>query len=125
MSKQRDDITPTDSGIMNALADTNNYAAGNEGETIIEREQKDDTDITNDELDLLDQAGSEKDEDDINEEAAQLDDSDEDGDALNEGSDLTGEDLDVPGADLDDDDELLGEEDEENNSYSESDQGDK
>ena len=42
MSKQRGDVTPTDSGILNALADTNNYAACNEGETIVEREKEDD-----------------------------------------------------------------------------------
>jgi hypothetical protein len=57
-------------------------------------------------------------------EALQLDSTDEDGDPLNEKSsadDLTGEDLDMPGAELDDADEAIGEEDEENNSYSRAD----
>ena len=81
-----------------------------------------DAGISPDELELLDAGGVE--EEDINLKETQLDDSDDDGEALNEGSDYTGEDLDVPGADLDDADELIGEEDEENNSYSKSDQDD-
>ena len=59
-------------------------------------------------------------EDDVLDEAA-LDNTDEDGDPLNEesfGEDVSGDDLDVPGADEDDDDEGIGEEDEENNEYS-------
>jgi hypothetical protein len=53
---------------------------------------------------------------------AALDNTDDDGDPLNEkgfGEDLSGEDLDVPGADEDDEEEDTGEEDEENNVYSE------
>lgn len=51
-----------------------------------------------------------------------LDQVDEDGDLLNVASTgETGEDLDIPGAELDDEDEMLGEEDEENNSYSDAD----
>ncbi len=52
-----------------------------------------------------------------------LDERDNDGDLLNEKSirqDRTGNDLDTPGADLDDADENIGEEDEENNMYSQS-----
>lgn len=55
---------------------------------------------------------------------AELDNTDEDGTPLNEQSmadDLSGEDLDVPGAELDDANEAIGEEDEENNSYSQAD----
>jgi len=80
-----------------------------------------DSDITSAELELLDEAGVVDDEpgDDT-----LLDDTDEDGDELNEADDLTGDDLDVPGIETDDEDELLGEEDEENNSYSISDQDD-
>ena len=81
-----------------------------------------DAGISPDELELLDAGGVE--EEDISLKEAQLDDSDNDGEALNEGSDFSGEDLDVAGADLDDADELIGEEDEENNSYSKSDQDD-
>lgn len=50
-----------------------------------------------------------------------LDNRDNEGDILNEGSSATnisGKDLDVSGADADDTDEAIGEEDEENNSYS-------
>jgi hypothetical protein len=52
---------------------------------------------------------------------SRLDDTDDDGDPLNEegfGDDFSGEDLDIPGSEDDDQDEELGEEDEENNSYS-------
>lgn len=55
---------------------------------------------------------------------AQLDIRDEDGTLLNEnegGKNISGDDLDVPGASLDDEDEAIGEEDEENNSYSDAD----
>lgn len=97
-----------------------NTAAGSKNETINQIDKEDqDASITKQELDLLDAAGDENNKEDLNEQRAQLDDTDEDGEALNEGTDLTGEDLDVPGADLDDDDEMIGEEDEENNSYSE------
>ncbi len=50
--------------------------------------------------------------------SSELDDTDFDGEKLNEDIDLSGDDLDVPGAEDDDSDEELGEEDEENNSYS-------
>lgn len=125
MTTQKNDTRlSSDIDTMNAFTNTPNYAAGKEGETIAENNEEDnDAVITKTELDLLDNAGTEKGQDDINEANAQLDKEDEDGDALNEGSDLTGEDLDVPGADLDDD-EMIGEEDEENNSYSDADQGD-
>ncbi len=49
---------------------------------------------------------------------ATLDNTDDDGDPLNEQSDLSGEDLDIPGAEDDDAEEETGGEDEENNSYS-------
>ncbi len=57
-------------------------------------------------------------------ERAFLDNTDEDGTPLNEKagySKESGSDLDVPGAELDDADEEIGEEDEENNSYSQAD----
>ncbi len=53
-----------------------------------------------------------------------LDNTDAEGVLLNEDSsadDYTGEDLDIPGAEMDDANELIGEEDEENNGYSEAD----
>ncbi|HEX3164618.1 MAG TPA: hypothetical protein VHQ93_00090, partial [Chitinophagaceae bacterium] len=49
---------------------------------------------------------------------AALDSTDDDGEKLNESSDMSGKDLDVPGSENDDADEKIGEEDEENNSYS-------
>lgn len=63
-------------------------------------------------------------QDDENLQRSMLDNTDKDGEPLNEASssvDFTGEDLDVPGAELDDDNESIGEEDEENNSYSQAD----
>ena len=87
----------------------------------IDPEDKD-AGISPDELELLDSGGGG--EDDLNLKEAQLDATDDDGETPNEGSDYSGKDLDVPGNDLDDADELIGEEDEENNSYSKSDQDD-
>ena len=63
-------------------------------------------------------------QDEINLKHSSLDNTDEDGDTLNEMSvavDVTGEDLDVPGAEDDDEDEIIGEEGEENNGYSQAD----
>lgn len=67
------------------------------------------------------------DSDDEELERAQLDDTDDDGEPLNEkssASDQSGRDLDVPGAEDDDDNEDIGEEDEENNEFSRSKQED-
>ena len=55
---------------------------------------------------------------------SQLDNTDNDGELLNEQSsadDASGNDLDIPGDETDDADEAIGEEDEENNGYSEAD----
>ncbi len=55
---------------------------------------------------------------------SELDNTDEDGELLNEKSsadDVSGDDLDIPGADDDDADEMTGEEDEENNGYGQAD----
>lgn len=49
---------------------------------------------------------------------AALDNTDDEGDPLNEGSGLSGSDLDVPGSEADDAVEAIGEEDEENNAFS-------
>ena len=106
--------------VTSIIEGSQNLSSSNYGEGKDEA----DADITADELNLLDEAGVENDEDNLNEKNVRLDSTDEDGDSLNEGSDLTGDDLDVPGADEDDEDEIIGEEDEENNSYSKSDQDD-
>ncbi|MEO7923093.1 MAG: hypothetical protein ABIR30_05395 [Chitinophagaceae bacterium] len=56
--------------------------------------------------------------DDENQSRATLDNTDEDGEPLNEEVNDSGSDLDVPGSEDDDANEEIGEEDEENNSYS-------
>ena len=78
-----------------------------------------DLNVTSTERDLL-QRSSESmatlDDEQLN--IAALDSTDDDGEKLNESSDMSGNDLDVPGSEDDDADEEIGEEDEENNSYS-------
>lgn len=84
-----------------------------------------DADISQEERYLMDESmenSISKDNENLRRSA--LDNTDNDGNLLNEdteGNDLTGEGLDIPGAELDDDDELIGKEDEENNGYSEAD----
>ena len=79
----------------------------------------DDSDVTEDEKITLERSATDMDTED-NEDlyAAELDDTDDDGDKLNEADDVSGKDLDVPGEEDDDADEEIGEEDEENNDYS-------
>lgn len=87
-------------------------------------EELNEADITPGEIELLDAAETNNGDGDNAALTAQLDNKDEDGAPLNEKSfadDITGEDLDVPGAEEDDLDEELGEEDEENNNFSEAD----
>lgn len=91
-------------------------------------DQLDDTpdknDITTEERELLDDASDAIDADDQRLKRAQLDNIDQDGIPLAEMSgaeDLTGGDLDIPGSELDDAAEEIGEEDEENNGYSQAD----
>ncbi|MBZ4188682.1 hypothetical protein [Niabella beijingensis] len=74
--------------------------------------------ISEEEVEALDQTGS---EDDKNLRHARPDNKDAEGDPLNEYTGNSGKDLDVPGEELDDKDEEKGEEDEENNEYSLSD----
>jgi hypothetical protein len=84
-----------------------------------------DADVTPEERALLDDSiDNSLTEDNSNLKRSELDNTDEDGEPLNERSladDVSGEDLDVPGAEADDADEMLGEEDEENNNYSQAD----
>lgn len=80
-----------------------------------------DADVSRKDIELLDYAEKNMDTtDDTNLIRAELDNTDEDGDPLNEDADetFTGNELDVPGSELDDADENIGEEDEENNYYS-------
>ena len=113
---------------LGEMADITASSADEEGDDIFGDDT--DEDIENDpdsnvsaieKEDLEESANDMPTEDDINLREAALDNTDDNGTPLNEGSlrnNLTGTDLDVPGADLDDDDEEIGEEDEENNNYS-------
>jgi hypothetical protein len=75
--------------------------------------------VTRDERKSLDDAANKKPTTDQQAlERAELDQEDEEGEPLNVSSGLSGGDLDVPGSELDDDNEEIGEEDEENNSFS-------
>lgn len=88
------------------------------------RQEEMSADVSEEEKNLLNQrtqvAGSDAD----NLRRARLDSTDADGELLNEAASkrsIAGGDLDVPGAELDDANEEIGEEDEENNLYSEAD----
>ena len=113
---------------MGELADITASSADEEGDDIfdddIDEEIKDDPDSNvsaSEKEDLEEAANDMPTEDDLNLRESALDNTDEDGTPLNEGSsknNVAGTDLDVPGAADDDDDEEIGEEDEENNDYS-------
>jgi hypothetical protein len=112
----------------NNLEDSRLYAEGREWDPIVNGNDEDEleleNDITSEDIALLDATDQDDSTDNEDLENAQLDDTDEDGDELNEkssASDNSGRDLDVPGSDDDEEDEDIGEEDEENNSYSEAD----
>ena len=81
------------------------------------------TDMNSLDKQLLDRAGEfSKDENNLSQ--SEFEATDEDGDMLNEGSSISsisGADLDIPGSELDDKNESIGEEDEENNGYSQAD----
>lgn len=84
--------------------------------------ERNDSNISAEEKELLESSQESGDSrDNQNLRRAKLDNKDDDGEVLNTDSPLSGEDLDVPGAELDDANESLGEEDEENNSYSQAD----
>ena len=81
-----------------------------------------DANISPEERSLLDESiENSMTEDNMELKRSAVDTTDEDGELLNENSssfDVSGEDLDVPGSEDDDANEKIGEEDEENNSYS-------
>jgi hypothetical protein len=79
-----------------------------------------DADITAEDLKILGAIENGSTDDDAQLIESELDDTDGDGDPLNESStmSMSGSDLDIPGAEEDDTDEEMGEEDEENNYYS-------
>ncbi len=105
---------------MREFHDTTISSDDEEGKGLFDENTLDtDTDISAEEIDLLDRSGdslSSIGEDDRRN--LVLDNKDLDGDLLNERSEMSGDDLDVPGSEEDDANEEIGEEDEENNSYS-------
>lgn len=113
---------------MGDLADVTMSSADEEGDDLFgddideEIENDPDSNVSQSEKNDLENTFSDMPtEADTNLRLAALDNTDDDGTPLNEGSfknNLSGTDLDVPGADLDDADEAIGEEDEENNDYS-------
>lgn len=108
---------------LNGLGDVTASSADEEGKRVLDTEddELDDSDVTPLERELLRETGeSTASDEDMDVRRARLDDTDDDGDRLNEsdGHPLSGRDLDVPGSEDDDDNEDIGEEDEENNSYS-------
>ncbi len=105
---------------MKQFHDTTISSDDEEGKGLFGEDELDNnSDVTDEEKELLsrtdDSMSSIDDEDRRN---LMLDKTDRDGEVLNEKDDVSGKDLDVPGSDEDDADEDLGEEDEENNSYS-------
>ena len=105
---------------MKAFHDTTISSDDEEGKGLFEGNMlNSDSDVTEEEKVMLNRTGesitSIGDEDRRN---LMLDTRDLDGDLLNERDDASGKDLDVPGSSDDDMNEEIGEEDEENNSYS-------
>jgi len=110
---------------LGELADNTPSSADEEGDDVLEPKDDDfasgnDADVSSAEkavLENIDYRKAESEDQPLIE--GRLDDTDADGDPLNEDDDdLTGDDLDVPGSEEDDADEEIGEEDEENIDYS-------
>jgi len=105
------------------MADTTISSGDEEASELLDTDEDILTDknlnVTSSERDLL-QRSSESmatlDDEQLN--SGNLDKTDDEGEVLNERSDRSGRDLDVPGSEEDDANEKIGEEDEENNSYS-------
>ena len=113
---------------MGEMADITSSSADEEGDDIFGDDTNEvidenaDSNVSETEKEDLENTANDMPEgDDGHLREAALDNADDDGTLLNEGSfkdDLSGTDLDVPGAEDDDNDEEIGEEDEENNDYS-------
>ncbi len=108
---------------MNEFADTTISSDDEEGKNIFDNEdeiENSSSNVTKGEKKALKDAAEKniniKDEQNL--EQARLDTKDDEGESLNEKTDVSGHDLDVPGSEQDDANEEIGEEDEENNSYS-------
>ena len=105
------------------MADTTISSADEEASELLDTDEDilidKELNVTNTERDLLRRSSeSMATLDDEQLHAATLDSTDDDGEKLNESSDMSGKDLDVPGSEDDNANEKIGEEDEENNSYS-------
>lgn len=104
------------------MADTTISSADEEGDNLFEEEelaQQYDTNVTTEEKELLKRSSeSMATRDDVQLQQAKLDQTDDEGEALNENTDQSGKQLDVPGSEEDDANEEIGEEDEENNPFS-------
>ena len=111
---------------LGELADTTISSSDEEGAGILDDPQdqelnmeQQDANVTKDERKILDDAANKIQTNDQQAlEQATLDQVDDEGEPLGEKTPLSGTDLDVPGSELDDADEKIGEEDEENNSFS-------
>ena len=124
-----EDITLAGNNNGKQPMNADNAPAAPYNDTIDERDkdvrivQGTEADITPEDIWMLESSGQNMDtEDGRNLINSALDNTDADGDPLNEDgsavNDLSGGDLDVPGSSDDDADEMIGEEDEENNFYS-------
>lgn len=112
---------------MKEMMDTTISSSDEEGEGLLDDVNREEeaildnkSNVSDSERDLLERADRPLNDEDRDLQKTALDNTDDDQEALNEpGTALDmGQDLDVPGSELDDDDENIGEEDEENNSYS-------
>ena len=109
---------------LGEYADETISSADEEGENVWTNKPitEDSSDVSDIEKRLLDQSATDMPTTDERQlRRAELDNTDEDGDLLNESGSanaISGSDLDVPGAEDDNEDEDIGEEDEENNPYS-------
>ena len=129
-AKKGEDITDPQNGTQKVSMDPDEMGANARSQSAAQRsgdipasqsEEQTDADVTNEDLQLLSAADQNRDMDDQDLEEAKLDNTDEDGDPLNEVINTYGQagaDLDVPGSEEDDANEDIGEEDEENNYYS-------
>lgn len=105
------------------MADTTISSADEEADNLFEEEEESkdqyNPNVTSEERELLKRTSeSMATRDDMRLQQAKLDQTDNDGEVLNERTDQSGKQLDVPGSEADDENEEIGEEDEENNSFS-------
>ncbi|MEI9809002.1 MAG: hypothetical protein WDO16_14715 [Bacteroidota bacterium] len=108
---------------LGELADTTISSDDEEGKGLFDEDELDestDSNVSKEEKKALKDAAETTpgitDEENLKD--AQLDQRDDEGELLNERTNISGSDLDIPGSEDDDADEDIGEEDEENNSYS-------